>query len=140
MAPVLSRLSEELGFKALARAHSPRDVALLITSRFVRMVGCVPLSLRPLFPTRTKADLARATARRFGAIAPLLVLYLNLCGFSARSAGLFLTLTLLGDVVLSLGVSWVADGFGRRRVLALGSALMAGSGVRSLSPPSSRRT
>ncbi|GAA5904824.1 hypothetical protein JCM8208_001368 [Rhodotorula glutinis] len=103
MAPVLSRLSEELGFKALARAHSPRDVALLITSRFVRLIG-------------------------FGAIAPLLVLYLNLCGFSARSAGLFLTLTLLGDVVLSLGVSWVADGVGRRRVLALGSALMAGSG------------
>ncbi|KPV74332.1 uncharacterized protein RHOBADRAFT_44819 [Rhodotorula graminis WP1] len=103
MAPVLSRLGEELGFAALARAHSPRDVGLLITSRFVRLIG-------------------------FGAVAPLLVLYLNLCGFSDRSAGLFLTLTLLGDVVLSLGVSWVADSVGRRRVLALGSALMACSG------------
>jgi len=45
MATVSSRLSEELGFAALARAHSPRDVALLITSRFIRMIGYVSLSL-----------------------------------------------------------------------------------------------
>lgn len=44
MATVSSRLSEELGFAALARAHSPRDVALLITSRFIRMIGYVSLS------------------------------------------------------------------------------------------------
>ncbi len=43
--------------------------------------------------------------------------------------GLFLSLTLVGDVALSLGVTWVADHVGRRRVLALGALLMGVSGV-----------
>ncbi|BGP41409.1 hypothetical protein JCM10449v2_005389 [Rhodotorula kratochvilovae] len=103
MSPIISKLRSEFGFAALASAHSPRDVYLLVASRFIRMVG-------------------------FGAVAPLLVLYLNLLGISDRNVGLFLSLTLLGDVGLSLVISWIADGVGRRRVLALGSAMMAASG------------
>lgn len=61
--------------------------------------------------------------------APILVLYLEQLNFSARKIGLFLSLTLLGDVVVSLCVAWTADRLGRRRVLAAGSAAMAGSGV-----------
>ncbi|KAG0657440.1 hypothetical protein C6P46_006514 [Rhodotorula mucilaginosa] len=41
----------------------------------------------------------------FGAIAPILVLYLEQLHFSARKIGLFLSLTLLGDVVLAFAVS-----------------------------------
>lgn len=43
--------------------------------------------------------------------------------------GLFLSLTLVGDVILSLLVTWTADALGRRNVLAFGSALMLLSGV-----------
>ncbi|GAA5920280.1 hypothetical protein JCM1841_003019 [Sporobolomyces salmonicolor] len=65
----------------------------------------------------------------FGSIAPILVLYLETLGFSDRRIGLFLSLTLFGDVVLSLLISWCADTVGRRRMLALGSAMMGLSGV-----------
>jgi MFS family permease len=66
--------------------------------------------------------------------APILVLYLEQLHFSARKIGLFLSLTLLGDVVVSLCVAWTADRLGRRRMLAVGSAAMAGSGVSSRPP------
>lgn len=66
--------------------------------------------------------------------APILVLYLENLHFSARKIGLFLSLTLLGDVVVSLCVAWTADRLGRRRMLAVGSAAMAGSGVSFKAP------
>ncbi|KAL7337497.1 major facilitator superfamily domain-containing protein [Rhodotorula toruloides] len=110
MVSVLRKLSTELGFAHLKAAHSPKDVALLIVSRFIRMVGCVVLP-------------------SFGAIAPILVLYLTALGFSDPNVGLFLSLTLFGDVALALSISWIADSVGRRRVLAVGSAMMAASGV-----------
>ena len=40
-----------------------------------------------------------------------------------------MTLTLLGDVVISFVLTLVADGLGRRRILILGAALMSASGV-----------
>lgn len=40
-----------------------------------------------------------------------------------------MTLTLLGDVVISFLLTLVADGLGRRRILALGAALMSASGL-----------
>lgn len=66
--------------------------------------------------------------------APILVLYLEQLDFSGRKIGLFLSLTLLGDVVVSLCVAWTADRLGRRRMLAVGSAAIAGSGVISMVP------
>lgn len=66
---------------------------------------------------------------RFGAFAPVLILYLRHLGFSDRAVGLFLSATLLGDVALSLFVTWSADALGRRKMLALGSTLMAMSGL-----------
>ncbi|BGP17673.1 hypothetical protein JCM10213_003577 [Rhodosporidiobolus nylandii] len=104
MAPrFLLKLGDEVGIDRLRRAKSPRDVSLLILSRFVRMLA-------------------------FGTVAPLLVLYLNSLGFEGTEVGLFLSLTLVGDVVLSLVVSWVADRIGRRNVLAAGALAMAASG------------
>ncbi|KAJ5667897.1 uncharacterized protein N7477_006467 [Penicillium maclennaniae] len=43
--------------------------------------------------------------------------------------GLFMTLTLIGDVVISFFLTLFADKIGRKAVLSLGSVLMAGSGV-----------
>lgn len=57
-----------------------------------------------------------------------MILYLRHIGFSDRAVGLFLSATLLGDVGLSLFVTWTADALGRRRMLALGSLMMAASG------------
>jgi hypothetical protein len=41
-------------------------------------------------------------------------------------------MTLLGDVLLSFGVTWTADLLGRRRMVGLGSLLMGGAGVSPL--------
>ena len=40
-----------------------------------------------------------------------------------------MTLTLLGDVVISLVLTVIADGIGRRKMLGLGSLLMTASGI-----------
>lgn len=40
-----------------------------------------------------------------------------------------MTLTLIGDVIISLPLTIVADKLGRRRLLAVGSLLMTASGI-----------
>lgn len=59
----------------------------------------------------------------------VLALYLSALGNSDEAIGLFMMLTLVGDVAISASISIVADAIGRRRILVLGSLLMAFSGV-----------
>ena len=73
-------LANELGFHHVRSSHSLRDVMLLFASRFVRLFA-------------------------FGAVAPILVLHLRTLDFSDQLVGSFLSLTLLGDVLLSLVVT-----------------------------------
>ena len=73
---------------------------------------------RLLFATR----LARLFA--YGFLAVVLVLYLAQAGLSEASIGLLLTLTLIGDTVISLWLTTRADRFGRRRTLIVGTLLM----------------
>ena len=100
------------------------------TSRFCSSRGSFgwPGRFFLLLHVPTSSD-PRQLACRFGAFAPVLILYLRHIGFSDRAVGLFLSATLLGDVALSLFVTWTADALGRRRMLALGSTLMAMSGL-----------
>ncbi|KAK3637369.1 hypothetical protein LTR56_013719 [Elasticomyces elasticus] len=49
--------------------------------------------------------------------------------FSDYRIGLFMTLTLLGDVFLGLGLTLIADRYGRRKILFWGSFLMVLSGA-----------
>ena len=93
-----------LGLQHLLDTAHKNDILLLLVSRLFRMFA-------------------------FQAMAPILVLYLRSLGFRDQVVGAFLSLTLVGDVVLSLVVTFVADAVGRRRTLALGAALMAMSGV-----------
>ncbi|KAK4245752.1 major facilitator superfamily domain-containing protein [Corynascus novoguineensis] len=65
----------------------------------------------------------------YGASSLILALFFSELGFSDSRIGLFMTLTLLGDVVLSLLLTLVADRAGRRRTLLVGSALMIISGA-----------
>ncbi|KAL6854717.1 hypothetical protein ACO1O0_005842 [Amphichorda felina] len=65
----------------------------------------------------------------FGAVSLTIALFFAELGFSDFRIGLFMSLTLLGDVVLGLVVTLMADGLGRRRVLFAGGLLMTFSGA-----------
>ena len=65
----------------------------------------------------------------YGALSVVLVLYLVEVGLTATQAGVLLTLTLLGDTAVSLAITTHADRFGRRRMLIVGSVLMAAAGL-----------
>ncbi|HUQ77898.1 MAG TPA: MFS transporter [Patescibacteria group bacterium] len=65
----------------------------------------------------------------YGFLAVVLVLYLAALGLDALTIGAILTLTLIGDTLVSLWLTTHADRIGRRRVLVAGSLLMAGAGL-----------
>lgn len=65
----------------------------------------------------------------YGLIAVVLGLYLAAVGLSDSQIGLVLSLTLLGDAVVSLPITIVADRLGRRRMLMIGAGLMVLAGV-----------
>jgi MFS family permease len=65
----------------------------------------------------------------YGLLSVVLALYLAEIGLSETSIGLLLTLTLAGDVAVSLAITTVADRIGRRRMLQLGAALVVFAGT-----------
>jgi len=65
----------------------------------------------------------------FGFINLILALFFHELGFSDSQIGFFMSMTLWGDVLLSLFLTLVADRIGRRLILILGSLLMLGSGI-----------
>jgi MFS family permease len=81
-----------------------RDAWLLFAARAVRMSG-------------------------YGAIGVVLVLYLSALGLEPGAIGVLLTLTLVGDTLISLWLTTHADRIGRRRTLVIGALLMAAAGV-----------
>jgi predicted MFS family arabinose efflux permease len=95
-------MAPSTGFRALV--NTTIDVKLLCLQRFSRLYA-------------------------FGSSSMILALQLAELGISEVRIGLFMTLTLFGDVFLSLAVTAIADRIGRARMLALGSLLMASSGV-----------
>ncbi|KAF3770597.1 MFS general substrate transporter [Cryphonectria parasitica EP155] len=65
----------------------------------------------------------------YGASSLILALFFNELQVSDSRIGLFLTLTLVGDVILSLVISLIADRVGRRRTLLGGASLMVLAGL-----------
>jgi MFS family permease len=65
----------------------------------------------------------------YGALSVVLVFYLVGLGLSESQTGLLLTATLIGDTLVSLYLTTRADRIGRRRMLIIGAALMAGAGL-----------
>ncbi len=65
----------------------------------------------------------------YGFLSVVLVLYLADLGFSEARIGLLLTLTLVGDTLMSLWITLRADRIGRRRMLMLGAGLMLVAGI-----------
>ena len=65
----------------------------------------------------------------YGFLSVVLVLYLAQVGLSETEIGLLLTLTLVGDTIISLWITTSADRIGRRRMLILGAFLMVFAGI-----------
>jgi predicted MFS family arabinose efflux permease len=76
-----------------------------------------------LFITRT----ARLFA--YGFLSVVLVLYLAQAGLTDAQIGLLLTLTLVGDTLISLWITTNADRIGRKRMLLAGAGLMLFAGI-----------
>ncbi|KAI4722442.1 hypothetical protein E4T48_01405 [Aureobasidium sp. EXF-10727] len=96
------RLLHEVGLVTLCQ--SPLDTKLLCLQRFIQSIA-------------------------YGASTLILVAYFSALGHSDSRIGLFMTLTLFGDVVISFLLTLFADRIGRKLVLALGSLLMTMSGL-----------
>jgi len=82
----------------------PLDGWLLFATRFVRLFA-------------------------YGSLSVVLVFFLTGLGISEPQIGVLLTLTLIGDTVISLFLTTQADRIGRRRTLIVGALLMAAAGV-----------
>jgi MFS family permease len=65
----------------------------------------------------------------YGSLSVILVFYLIGLGLTATETGTLLTLTLAGDIVVSLFLTTRADRIGRKRMLIIGAILMATAGV-----------
>ena len=65
----------------------------------------------------------------YGLVSVNLMLYLTALGFSAFESGLLLTLTLVGDTIISLWITTRADRIGRKTMLLAGAALMLAAGI-----------
>ncbi len=65
----------------------------------------------------------------YGFLAVILVLYLAAAGLDPLAIGLVLSLTLVGDTLISMWLTINADRIGRRRVLVFGALLMVLAGI-----------
>ena len=84
--------------------HFTSDAVLLFFTRFVRLFA-------------------------YGSLSVVLVFYLTDLGLSTAQTGVLLTLTLVGDTVISFYLTTRADRIGRRRMLIVGAALMIAAGA-----------
>ncbi len=85
--------------------------------------GALTHDARLLFSTRVLRMFA------YGLLSVVLALYLSEVGLSTRQIGALLTLTLVGDTVISLWMTTSADRIGRRRMLIAGALLMVLAGI-----------
>jgi MFS family permease len=65
----------------------------------------------------------------YGFLSVVLTLYLAQLGLSDKQIGLLLTLTLIGDSLITFWITTVADRIGRRKMLVIGSGLMIFAGL-----------
>ncbi|KAK0288996.1 hypothetical protein LTR91_008055 [Friedmanniomyces endolithicus] len=88
------------------------------------------VSIQDTGPNAYLIILARACRMfAYGTNSLILALFFAELQFSDYRIGLFMTLTLLGDVFLGLGLTLIADRYGRRKILFGGSFLMVLSGA-----------
>jgi MFS family permease len=107
--------------------------AILVTDKFqetVPTLHSMPHTLRTLTRDGWLLFLTRFVRLfAYGSLSVVLVFYLISLGLSEAQTGLLLTLTLVGDTVVSLYLTTRADRVGRRRMLITGAVLMAAAGL-----------
>lgn len=91
-----------LGFEVLQSLH--QDAKMLILAKVVRMFS-------------------------FGFLSVMLVVYLQCLNFADKDIGILFSLTLMGDMVISLVMTSHADVWGRRKILLVGSFLSIITGI-----------
>lgn len=65
----------------------------------------------------------------YGLTNQVLTLYLESLNVSETNIGLFMTLTLIGDTIISYFLTWYSDSIGRRLVMIIGTFMMITSGL-----------
>ena len=98
----VSHMLEELG--CIALYNSALDTKILCVQRFIRLFA-------------------------YGGSSLILASYLSALEISRSQIGLFMTLTLAEDVVISLFLTLIVDPLGRKTILALGALLLTMSGI-----------
>src|SRR5258705_4423746 len=99
------------------------------------LINLIPASLRALPRDGIVLFLTRFLRLfAYGALSVVLVFYLVSLGLTEAQVGLLLTLTLAGDIAISLLLTTRADQMGRRRTLIVGAILMAGARIAFASP------
>jgi len=94
------------------------------------MTGILPKPLSGLPPDALVLFATRFTRLfAYGALSVILVFYLVSIGLTEARVGMLLTLTLAGDIAVSLLLTTRADRLGRKRMLIVGAILMAGAGI-----------
>lgn len=89
-----------------------------------------PLVLRTLSPDGLILFATRSLRMfAYGFLSVVLVLYLKAEGLGEEKIGILLSMTLLGDVAISLWITTAADRIGRKKMLIAGALLMAGTGL-----------
>ena len=90
----------------------------------------IPASLAKLSHDARLLFLTRFTRLfAYGSLSVILVFYLIGLGLTEAQTGILLSLTLVGDVVVSLYLTTRADRVGRRRMLIAGALLMVAAGI-----------
>jgi MFS family permease len=89
----------------------------------IQMLKLLTADGKVLFSTRVVRLFA------YGLLSVVLALYLAEIGLTGTQIGLLLSLTLAGDVVVSLAITTVADRIGRRVMLQLGAVLVIFAGI-----------
>jgi len=90
----------------------------------------IPASLANLSHDARLLFLTRFTRLfAYGSLSVILVFYLVGLGLTEAQTGIVLSLTLVGDVVVSLYLTTRADRVGRRRMLIAGALLMIAAGI-----------
>ena len=99
---MLTRFVDEIGL--LTFYNSSLDTKLLCFQRFVRLFA-------------------------YGGCTLIFASFFEALGIQRGRIGLFMTLTLIGDTVISLFLTLYADRLGRRAILGAGALLMTFSGI-----------
>ena len=126
-------MAESIAFSPAAaeeenQQNSPGKSLLNFVAHVLEFCGLVTL-YRSSIDAKILISMRYLRFVAFGASTLILVSYLSALGISESYAGIFMSLTVFGDIFISFVITLFADRLGRRNVIAVGSLLMSISGI-----------